>query len=209
MNFALKALAAVLLTASALAQIAVQTSFDAKGKVAGHIADEGSIRRAKALMGTRPPDFAAKDIQGKPISRKTLKGKPAVLFFLDKECPCCVGARVYVDRLQATYGKAAYIVGFVNGSPEETKKWAKKTGSKFRVVPDPGNKIGIAYRAEVGMACRLLDRNGKIVYSLPGYSAPMLQFLGDSIAKEAGISPRKINTKPAPDELTSGCPLIR
>src|SRR5688572_29305091 len=112
----------LVLFASSLPQIAVRTSFDAKGKVAGYIADEGSIQRAKALIGTTAPSFAAKDIQGKPISLKALKGKPAVIFFLDKECPCCVGARVYVDRLQAAYGKVAYVVGFVNGSPEETKK---------------------------------------------------------------------------------------
>lgn len=192
-----------------LPQIEVRTSYDANRKVAGHIADERSIRRAKEWVGKAAPDFSTKDVRGKPISLRSLKGRPALFFFLDKECPCCVGARVYVDRLHAAYGKVVHIVGFVNGSPEEAKKWVKKTSSTFRVVPDPGNKLGISYRAEVGMACRLLDRNGKIVYALPGYSAPAIGFLGDSLAKQAGVAPKKLKTFPAPEELTSGCPLIR
>ena len=188
-------------------QIEVRTSYDANRKVAGHIADGRSIERARECIG-KMPGFSATDSNGKAISLWGLRGKPVVIFFLDKDCPCCVSGKLYVDRIQAAYGKNASVIGFMTGSIR-AQAWIKKNRPTFRIVLDPGNKVAMTYRAEVGMACRVLDKNGKILLSYPGYSAAMLQFVGDTVAKEASIKPKKLNTFPAPEELTSGCPLIR
>lgn len=195
--------------AAALNQIEVRTSYDANRKVAGHIADQRSIERAREWLGKQAPAFTAKDLKGNTVTLKSLAGKPAVIFFLDKECPCCASAKVYVDRLHEAYGSAAPIIGFVNGSPQQTLAWAKKNKPLFRVLSDPGNKIALAYKAEVGMACRFLGKDGKILLSYPGYSTIILQNLEEWLAAELGVQEKGIKTFPAPDEITSGCPLIR
>jgi len=198
-----------LVFASALVQIEVRTSYDANRKVAGHVADERSIGKAREWLGKQAPAFTAKDLNGKPVTLKSLAGKPVAIFFLDKECPCCARAKVYVDRLHAAYGAAAHVVGFVNGSAQQTMAWTKKNKPLFRVLPDPGNRVALTYKAEFGMACRMLDKNGKILLSYPGYSTVILQNFEEWLAAELGVQEKGIKTFPAPDEITSGCPLIR
>ncbi len=180
---------------------------DADGKDAGHVTSPTEIKRATGLVGTKAPDFKTVDIKGTAVTLKSLLVKPTLVVFIEKGCPCCKSGRPYIDRIQNNYKDVANVVGIVYGSKKDAEEWDIVARPQFRVLADPGGKIAKAYGAKSALATRLVGKDGKIVLSYAGYSAPMLREVTARIAKLGGIEDRKMMTAPAPEETTSGCAL--
>lgn len=161
---------------------------------------------ARRLDAQAAPDFTLQDIEGKEYRLPELVGnKPLLIFFIEKNCPCCIGAKFFVDRMRGLYPDELNAIGIINADANFTRVWIKTTNAQFPVLLDPEMKTIWAYKADRGVYTVLVDPEGKIVKAYPGYSKASLQELSAKIAKIAGVPVRKLVSAAAPDEMTSGC----
>lgn len=163
-------------------------------------------KAARDLGGIRAPDFSGQDIDGKLVSLASLsRDKPVVLFFVELQCPCCKGAKPYIDRIKNYYGDVCNVVGIIDAKPDMATLWSQTVGPQFDVIPDPEMKIVRSYKADRGTYTTLIAPGGKIVKAYPGYCQDMLKDITGKIARLAGVKIRPMPLAPAPKRMTSGC----
>lgn len=161
---------------------------------------------ATELSEGQAPPF---DLLGTDGKRHTLasltNGKPLLIFFVEKNCPCCLGAKYFVDKMLDLYPGVVNAVGIINADGEIAEAWERVTKPRFLVLQDPQQRVIRAYKAERGVYTTLVAPGGKIVKAYPGYSLDMLQELSGKIAKLAGVPAKEFVSRAAPKTLTSGC----
>ena len=163
-------------------------------------------KAAQTLGGAPAPPFELSNLAGRTCSLKSLaKGKPLVLFFVELHCPCCKGAKPYIDRIKNYYGDVCNVVGIIDAKPDMAKLWAQIVDPQFDVLPDPDMKVIRAYKADRGTYTTLVAPGGKLVKAYPGYCQDMLHDITQKIARLAGVTARSMPLAPAPKRMTSGC----
>ncbi len=167
-----------------------------------------SMRGTAAELAAQPaPDFALPDPDGKTMLLQDLnRTKPVLLFFVERDCPCCIGAKYFVDKLVELYPEELEVVAIINANPAQAKAWVAEVKPHFRVLLDPMQKTIRAYRAEAGVYTTLVAPGGTIDKAYPGYSLEMLKDVSARVAALAKIEPRPFISTAAPKEMTSGCP---
>ncbi|QYK54458.1 MAG: redoxin domain-containing protein [Fimbriimonadaceae bacterium] len=171
-----------------------------------HPVTDEMLDTAEKLGAKKAPDFTLIDTEGKPHSLKSLaEGKPLLIFFVEKECPCCLGAKHFVDSLAMMYKDSANVIGIINATGEVAQTWIKTTTPHFLVLQDPEQKVIRAYQAERGVYTTIVAPDGTINKAYAGYSLEMLQDASSRLAKLAGVKDQGFESPAAPTKLTSGC----
>ncbi|MFN7171515.1 MAG: peroxiredoxin family protein [Fimbriimonadaceae bacterium] len=161
---------------------------------------------ADALVGEQAFAFelANQDGEVRTLAQLTKSG-PLVIFFIEKECPCCVEGRPHWDRVHAEYRDQVQFVGIINADVEGARKWAEANDAGFEILADPSLETIDALHARAALYTLVIGGDQRIVLQQPGYSQTALEELGNAIAGAAGIEPRPLDTRGAPERMTSGC----
>jgi peroxiredoxin len=147
--------------------------------------------------------FTLPDVDGRPYTLSS-DTKPVLLFFVERECPCCVGAKPFLERVRSKYKDVLDTVAVIDADVPRAKKWSDSVTALFPVLSDPEQKVVKQYRAERG-AYTVLVHQGKIIRAYPGYSGAMLTDLGRAVAESAKVPVRPIDTSGAPEKMVTGC----
>lgn len=103
------------------------------------------------FIGSRAPDFKAKDQDGKDVRLKDFlkKGKVVLVFYRGYWCPYCNRelARLQ-DSLSQIQEKGATVIAVSPEKPENISQTIEKTKASYPVIFDEGMKIMKAYDVE-------------------------------------------------------------
>jgi peroxiredoxin Q/BCP len=95
------------------------------------------------------PDFALQDQDGNTVSRDSLKGRWAVIYFYPRDdTPGCTReACNFRDNFAALKALGAEVLGVSGDSAASHKKFAAKYELPFTLLVDAGNEMARAYGA--------------------------------------------------------------
>jgi peroxiredoxin Q/BCP len=107
----------------------------------------GASATGEVTVGQPPPDFTAKDQDGKDIKLSALKGKPVVVYFYPKdETPGCTKeACAFRDAWKDLEKKGVVLIGISTDTAESHKAFAKHHELPFHLVSDESGTIAKAF----------------------------------------------------------------
>lgn len=107
----------------------------------------GPSATGEVTAGRPPPDFTAKDQDGKDITLSALKGKPVVVYFYPKdETPGCTKeACAFRDAWKDLEKKGVVLIGISTDSAESHKAFAKHHELPFHLVSDESGTIAKSF----------------------------------------------------------------
>jgi len=171
-----------------------------------HLVTPGMSESSRAMVKREAPGFREHADNGREYSLEDLiREGPVLLTFIKIGCPCSQAAQPFFNQLAAAY-PGARVLGVIDGDLGPAKLWISKLRVGYPVLLDPIFKLVRAYGVENSAYVIVIDRDGRIAMHWPGYSAPMLQQLGATLATMSMSPIRPIDTRDAPDELYTGCP---
>lgn len=134
---------------------------------AGAIGAGGAGPAVGTAVGDRAPDFRLVDIAGKTVSRDSLQGRPAIVWFTASYCtPCQEGALALqrvLDRIGAK-DRVAVVMVFVDPGdpPAALADWKARFGRADWAVALAAGSVVREYRVQYLDTKYLLDANGVI-----------------------------------------------
>ncbi len=125
------------------------------------------MRRTYAAEKDPAPDFSAKDLQGRPVSLKSYRGKVVVLDFWASWCDPCIRLIPDLKALHRDFAEEAFVlIGVNSDDSENTLRAAIKTfGVDWPQVWDASGEhdpLGLKYGIYGIPATVIIDKEGRI-----------------------------------------------
>jgi thiol-disulfide isomerase/thioredoxin len=160
----------VLLTASGCSSLhGLQGSGD-KGYVAG----DGSIRTIPSADRGKPVTLSGRDLDGKPITLESLRGKPTVVNVWGSWCADCHEEQPFVVSAAKRLGGQANFVGIDSrdGGTAQAKAYTQRYGITWPSFFSPGGEALLAFPGVIGPnsipSTVVLDAQGRPAAAING-----------------------------------------
>jgi len=128
-----------------------------------------AARIKKQLAGKPAPELTVTDLQGKPVSLASLKGKTVLLDFFTTWCPPCRADAPALDKLHGKYAESLAIVGVsVSEERNVVEKFLKDHPHDFPVVLSTENELPTAYQIGVFPTYIVIDPDGTLASAVEG-----------------------------------------
>ena len=134
---------------------------------------------AKIEVGEMAPDFTLNDLDGKPLSLSSLRGKHVVIDFWGTWCIYCVLGMPEMKNYYDKYSDKLEILSVDCGdAPEDWKNAVKDIGMNWKnVINDEKNDISELYKVEGFPTKIVLDPKGKILKVVVGEDPAFYEYL--------------------------------
>lgn len=128
------------------------------------------MSKEKVKVGSKAPDFALIDLEGKKHQFSDYRGKGVFLNFWGTWCKPCEREMPYIERQYQHFKKLGVEVLAVNVGESElaVEKFAEQYGLHFPIVIDKDLQVLNAYGVDPLPTTFLIDKNGKVVKILTG-----------------------------------------
>lgn len=149
---------------------------------------EYSTRAKRTALGAEAPEFAVKNIYGKPVALDSLASDYKLLAFIAPWCEMCQTDILHLDRVAAKYKKEDLEILLVSldDDPREVRDFLKKDTIDWNVVTDSANQAAVLldlYNVSMLPRCFLIDENNKIILKTDN-GAEIIQAVGHLLDNE-------------------------
>lgn len=136
-------------------------------------------------VGSKAPDFTAKDINGNEISLSSLKGKVVLLDFWASWCVPCKKSMPHLIELNDTYKADSLVLLGINVDTdlEKIKEFQRSINAEipFPVIFDKDSKLPPLYNVEGMPTTVVINKDGVIKYKEVGYDSGLKDKLDKTI----------------------------
>jgi thiol-disulfide isomerase/thioredoxin len=136
-------------------------------------------------LNSVPPQWSLRSLKGEIINLSDLKGKVVLVDFFYKSCyPCMLELSKLVSLYEKYKNKGLVIIGIdpIDKQEDDLKSFLAKRSVLYDVLLG-GKELAKEYHISGYPAVYILDKNGKILFALSGYSGGMENILEDVILK--------------------------
>lgn len=156
-------------------------AFLAIGMLAGLIAltgcysvsgQPGSGQQSQSLNLDKPaPEFTLNDLQGKPVSLSSFRGKVVILNFWATYCPPCVEEMPHLQAFYKDWVDKDVVLLAINAGGEDfstVNSFMQKNGYTFTVLLDSRGEVAGKYNVNLIPVSVFIDQEGKIKNRVTG-----------------------------------------
>jgi peroxiredoxin len=160
---------------------------------------------SQEAVGKTAPDFQLKDINGKMVKLSDFRGKAVVLNFWATWCPPCKVEIPWFEDLQQRYGsQGLQVVGVAldDSSDAEIAKFAQDMKMNYPVLLGKEETSDLYGGVEALPTTFYIDRNGKIITSVPGLVDR--KEIEDNVVKALNTKTEAASSRPTPAPKQEG-----
>jgi len=133
------------------------------------------------------PDFSLTSLDGKKITRDSLKGKVVILDFWATWCPPCRAAIPHLVELYKKYGNQGLVIVGVSldrGGKEEVADFAERNHIDYNLVMGANNAILKDFGDVSSIpTIIILNQQSEIIFKAVGYNAEIAQTIDGKVVE--------------------------
>jgi peroxiredoxin len=124
---------------------------------------------ASNLEGKPAPDFQLRDLAGKAVALKDLRGQVVVLDFWATWCGPC---RIDMPRIEALHNdlkaKGLRVFGVNAEDANLARSYVERNGYTFPTLSDPGMQVAQLYQVNALPTAVVIDKEGRVAAYMQG-----------------------------------------